>query len=64
MKSAAKVSRRRAEGLGFFSQERRPRGVTASKCDTAKEEAMNELLHRLQIGKEAIGLNCNRGNVG
>jgi len=43
---------------------RRPRGATASKCDTAKKEAMNDPQHLLQIGKESIGLNCNKGNVG
>lgn len=35
----------------------------ASKCDAAKE-ALNDPLRLLQIGKEAIGLNCNKGNVG
>lgn len=64
MKSAAKVPRKRTEGLGLLSWERRPRGATASKRDTAKEEAMNDPLHLLQIKKEAKGLNGNKGNVG
>lgn len=43
---------------------RSSRGATASKCDAAKKEATNDPPHPLQTGQEAIGLNCNKGNVG
>lgn len=49
---------------GSVYLDRRAGGATACKCDTAKKEARNHSLHRVQIGKEAISLSCSKGNVG
>lgn len=35
--------------------------ASASKCDTAKKEAVTDTP---QIGKEAMSLNCSKGNIG